>query len=117
MTVLVEIPLELRGGMNSRDAHWRARQRRVKNEREQTAWALFGKKKPATPCLIRITRIAPSAGLDDDNLRSACKGVRDAFAEWIGVDDRRSDVVAYDYDQLRGAWGVRIEQIEDAHDF
>lgn len=113
MTQLVYIErMELRGGMNSRDAHWGRRHKRVAEERDLVSWALVGKPKPATPCRIQIVRIAPSNGLDDDNLASACKGVRDALAQWMGVDDRRRDLVRYSYDQLRGPWGVRIDILD-----
>jgi hypothetical protein len=38
--------------------------------------------------------------------------VRDEFAKWIGVNDRRSELVRYSYAQARGKrgeWGVRIQ--------
>lgn len=104
---MVEFPLVTGRGMNSRE-HWRARARRVKAEKEATAWALAKCEKPKTPCVITLTRIAPSNGLDDDNLAGAMKGIRDSVAEWLGVDDRHRDVVRYEYRQERGGWGVRI---------
>lgn len=112
MSLDLQFPLRLGRGMNDRDASWRARDRRVKGERESVAWMLVGEKKPATPCVVLITRIAPGNGLDDDNLSGACKAVRDEFAKWIGVNDRRSDLVKYTYGQRRGTkgeWGVRIQ--------
>jgi hypothetical protein len=95
-------------GQNDRE-HWMARARRVRGEREVVAWALRGWTQPAVPCVIRLTRVAPSNGLDDDNLAGALKGVRDQVAVWLGVDDKRSDVVRYVYAQARGPWAVRIE--------
>lgn len=100
--------MQTRGGMNAREHHM-ARARRVKGERELIGWLLALQPKPPTPCAITLTRIAPSAGLDDDNLASALKSVRDAFAQWIGVDDKHRDIVRYCYAQQRGPWGVRIE--------
>lgn len=50
-----------------------------------------------------LTRVAPSNGLDDDNLTAALKGVRDQIAQWLGVDDRKRTVVRYRYAQRRGA--------------
>jgi hypothetical protein len=40
--------------------------------------------------LVRLTRVhaSRSRGLDDDNLRSALKAVRDGVADALGVDDR-----------------------------
>ena len=94
--------------MNAREHHM-ARARRVKAEREVAGWMLASQAKPFTPCDVLLTRIAPSNGLDDDNLASALKSVRDAFAEWIGVDDKHRDIVRYSYAQERGPWAVRIE--------
>lgn len=106
---MIEIPLRTVSALNCRE-HWRARARRVRNEREVVAWWLAGwKKKPSTPCVIRLTRIAPSNGLDDDNLCGSLKGVRDQVAQWLGVDDKRSELVKYVYAQERGPWAVRIQ--------
>jgi fatty acid-binding protein DegV len=58
--------------------------------------------RPALPCTVTMTRVAPSEGLDDDNLRSALKAVRDQIAAWLGVDDR-DPLVRWAYDQKRGA--------------
>jgi hypothetical protein len=84
----------------------------VKKEREATAWALSRHPKPQVPCSVLLTRIAPSGGVDDDNLAGALKSVRDQVAKWLGVDDRDRVQVRYRYAQARGAkgeWGVRIE--------
>lgn len=97
-----------RGGMNAREHHF-ARSRRVKSERETVGWYLRARVKPGVPCIVTLTRIAPSSGLDDDNLASAMKSTRDAFAEWIGVDDKHREIVRYRYEQERGKWAVRIE--------
>lgn len=105
----VEIPrMRLGRGQNDRES-WQARLRRVNSEKQSAAWSLVGKTKPALPCTVTITRIAPGNGLDDDNLSGACKAVRDAVAAWLGVDDKRREFVAYAYAQERGPWAVRIE--------
>lgn len=110
--VLVEIPLRLGNGLNDhRSNHWGGRSKRVESERDSIAWSLVGKTRPELPCKIQITRIAPSNGLDDDNLAGACKAVRDQLAKWIGVDDRRKDIVRYVYENERGDWGVRVEVV------
>lgn len=100
--------MQTRGGMNAREHHL-VRARRVKREREEIRWRLIAYARPQTPCAVTLTRIAPSSGLDDDNLASALKSIRDAFAQWIGVDDKHRDIVRYCYAQQRGPWGVRIE--------
>lgn len=106
---MIEVPgLRTVPGMNVRE-HPMARHRRVKAEKEAVAWMLMGKTKPALPCAVTLTRLAPSNGLDDDNLTGALKGVRDAVAAWLGVDDRDRATVRYAYEQQRAPWGVRIE--------
>jgi len=102
------IPLRTSRGQNAREHH-HARAKRVKAERSAVAWSLLGKPKPALPCVVHMTRIAPSNGLDDDNLTGALKAVRDQIAEWLGVDDKDTARVAYRCHQERGPWGVRIE--------
>lgn len=65
--------------------------------------------KPALPCVVTITRLAPSNGLDTDNLLSSQKGVRDQIATWLGVDDR-DPRVTWEYAQERAReYGVRVE--------
>jgi hypothetical protein len=105
---VIHVPLRTVSGMNARE-HWQARARRVKGERQLVAWHLATVKKPAVPLVVTLTRIAPSNGLDDDNLAGALKACRDEIAEWIGVNDRDRKTVRYEYEQERGPWGVRIE--------
>ena len=50
--------------------------------------------------VVRLTRAAP-AELDDDNLSSAFKAVRDAVAAWLGVDDSPRSPVRWKYAQER----------------
>lgn len=96
-------------GLNDRE-HYMARFRRVRDEKERAAWELARwAEKPPIPCVCVLTRFAPSNGLDDDNLAGALKNVRDAVAEWLGVDDRDRTRVRYLYEQQRGGWGVGIE--------
>jgi hypothetical protein len=105
---MIRVNVRTPPGLNARE-HWRARARRVKAERESAAWALIGKPKPPTPCSVRLTRYAPSNGLDDDNLAGALKAIRDAVADWLGIDDKHADQVRYVYAQERAPWGVGIE--------
>jgi hypothetical protein len=105
---MITIPLRTVPGINARE-HWRVKAKRVKKERETVAWSLVGKQRPPVPCSVRLMRIAPSGGLDDDNLVGALKAVRDQIAEWLGIDDRHSKQVRYVYDQKRGPWCVTVE--------
>lgn len=63
------------------------------------------------PATVKLTRVAPSNGLDDDNLRGALKSVRDGIADALGVDDR-DPRVTWEYDQRRGKpreYAVEVE--------
>lgn len=108
MAGVITVPLRTVPGLNAREL-WQARSSRVKKERKAVAWSLVGKQRPPIPCSVRLTRVAPSGGVDDDNLVGALKAVRDQVAEWLGIDDRRSTQVRYVYAQSRGPWGVTIE--------
>lgn len=90
--------------------HWAKRAVRVRSQRGK-ARALCAAHAAAVglPVAVTITRIAPSNGLDDDNLRGALKAVRDGVADALGVDDR-DPRVTWQYGQQRGAeYGVRID--------
>lgn len=73
----------------------------MRDERLNAAVALSEYARPALPCTVTLTRIAPSNGLDSDNLLSSMKGCRDQVAAWLGVDDR-DPRVTWAYDQRRG---------------
>lgn len=114
--MIVTIPLRTVSGANMRE-HYRVKAARVKAERWATKLALCGWTPPplanvkldACPLLtVRMTRHANSAGLDDDNLRSALKHVRDQVAAWLGIDDR-DPRVAWAYGQARGNFAVVVE--------
>lgn len=105
---MVLIPGLRTQGPNARE-HWAARAKRVRSEREAAAYILGPREKPALPCSVILTRMAPSIGLDDDNLVGSLKGVRDQVADWLGVNDRDRMRVRYVYRQIRAPWGVGIE--------
>lgn len=107
---MIFVPIRTVGGLNARE-HPMQRSRRVKKERQTTAWSLVMLRKPALPCTVLLMRVGPSNGLDpDDNLPASMKGVRDQIAQWLGVDDRDAQTVRYLYAQERTKeWGVRVE--------
>lgn len=93
-----------------------ARTRRVKAARQGVHWALKQIAKPAFPCVVLMTRIAPSTnGLDaHDNLPGSLKPCVDGVADWLGVrdDDKR---VEWRYGQERGTdYAVRVTVSADA---
>ena len=96
MSMIVELPLRLESVANLRE-HWACKARRVKSHR-MAALAI----PPHTlPCVVTLTRIAPRR-LDDDNLRGACKGLRDGIADRLGVKDN-DPRVEWRYEQTRSA--------------
>lgn len=106
---MILVPIRTVTGLNAREHH-HAKARRVKSERQYVAWALLGKPKPEVPCTVRLIRASPShIPTDDDNLVGALKAVRDAVADWLGIDDKLSDLVRYVYAQKRGPWAVEID--------
>lgn len=79
----------------------------MKAEKRFVGWSVRIAVRFEIPCVVLLTRIAPSNGLDDDNLVGAMKAARDAVAEWLGVDDGHPSV-QYRYAQRRGPWGIEI---------
>ena len=91
--------------------HWRARKQRASEQHSIVASALRTVERPALPCTIRLTRIGPGR-MDSDNAVGALKHVRDAIAQWLGVDDGPGGPVTWDYGtQERGDFAVRVEVI------
>jgi hypothetical protein len=94
--------------------HWRKRQKRAKEQRGLVCLVLRSKaSKPTIPCTIRLTRIAPRK-LDQGNIAAALKHAQDGCADWLGIDDRRDDLVKYEYlqEQVSKTYGLRIEIVE-----
>lgn len=88
--------------------HWRVRARRARQQKSAMALALTQVDKPVIPCCVTITRVGRGV-MDDDNLPTASKHLRDQIATWLGVDDRHRNIVRYAYEQERGSVaGVRI---------
>ena len=113
------IPLRLVSLANMSHKHWRTLSNTSRKQKEATHYCILNKlveigwqehtvaKLPAPPILITITRVGPRK-LDDDNLASACKYVRDQIAAEVGVDDG-SDLYTWRYEQRKGAYGVDVE--------
>lgn len=122
--LVFEVPIRTDGGDNDRRyKHWGARKRRA--DREHAAvYQACSAYHPAEGCnllgVLRrmvakgpldvvVTRITPATRLSDpQNLGSKLKGVVDAIAKVLGVDDGDPRVV-YRFREERGPWGVRVE--------
>ena len=106
----VTLPLRTKGP-NGGHEHWRVVHRRRKAERADACIVVRPiARRVGLPATVRLVRL--SAGeLDDDNLRGACKGVRDGVADAFEVADN-DPRVRWEYAQercKRGSYGVRIE--------
>jgi hypothetical protein len=78
------------------------------HERATIARALEDITPPAGPWLVTIVRQGPTK-MDDDNATASAKGVRDAVAAWLKVDDGQTERVRFVVTQLRDkAFGVTI---------
>jgi len=100
------IPIKLPSLANIR-VHWRKMIRIKTKQKRATKYCLHGNIIPPMPLVITITRIGPRK-LDDDNLASACKYVRDAIAATIGVDDGNPGYT-WQYSQRKGEYGIEVE--------
>ena len=104
------LPVRLQSAANLRE-HWRQRHRRVKKERA-LGRSLAVSAVPL-PLVVTLTRIAPRR-LDDDNLRSAFKGLRDGIADKLGVADN-DPRVRWEYQQARGKpreYGIQVRVVQ-----
>ena len=108
------VPVKTVSEANSH-AHWRARSTRAKSHRHAAYVAMhdaLGASREAMRLTrtieIVLTRVAPSSGLDSDNLPTSLKHVRDGLADWLGIDDR-DPRVTWRYRQERGPYCVRVE--------
>ena len=112
----VTVPVETVSELNRRD-HWSKKYRRAKQQKEITTLFLrasrFDKSELKSPFVVRMTRVAPGQIKDSDNLASATKAIRDAVANFLGVDDSDlSEVsdVSWIVRQERGpSYALRIE--------
>jgi hypothetical protein len=115
--IRVELPLALPSTANLRE-HWGDKAKRVKAQRAAVTLAfrdasvrvglrmVAAEMSKGAKAVVTLTRVAPRK-LDDDNLASACKGVRDSVAEAIGIDDG-SPRIGWHYRQERGPVALRV---------
>lgn len=104
---MIELPIRIESVANKRE-HWSKRAARTKQQR----FAAIAVPVHPLPCVVTLIRVAPRA-LDDDNLRSGFKALRDGIADRLGVKDN-DPRVRWEYDQVRGrakqyAARVRVE--------
>lgn len=103
------IPIQLVSLLNER-FHWRKLVKVKKKQKLATKRSMSGKQVPPLPLLVIITRVGKRV-LDDDNLATSAKYIRDQIAEIIGVDDG-SPLYTWRYEQRTSAserYGVEVE--------
>lgn len=115
------LPLKLDNPLNGSHQHWAAKAKKRANIRQAVtltvrAYAYSVK----LPCVVTITRIANSNGLDPhDGLPASCKPVVDAIAEAFGLKDDRDPRVTWRFAQRRGrayACEIRVEAASEISD-
>lgn len=94
-----------------RSEHW-SRQHRRKTVQAETLGAAFlammfalEPTRLPKPLTVTWTHVGPK--MDSDNLARAFKGLRDAMAAWLGVDDG-DDRVGWKYERRTGQPGVEV---------
>lgn len=76
------IPIKTVSEANKRE-HWSVASARHKEQKQIIRVELWAHKVPKTlPCRVHMTRTSPRM-LDDDNLQSALKYIRDAVSEYL----------------------------------
>ena len=101
--VSVVVPVRIESEAN-RHEHWRKAWARKQLHRKFAAICLAHiKDRPPAGArvLINMRRIAPRL-LDDDNLVSGFKALRDGVADWLGIDDG-SPLLTWQCEQSKGA--------------
>jgi hypothetical protein len=98
MNFTFEVPIKIQSTANLRE-HWAVKYKRVDSQKSATAYR-FPKRELRPLLKVKLVRVSPRE-LDDDNLRSALKSVRDAVASCLRVDDK-SPLVTWEYGQEKG---------------
>lgn len=106
----LELPLRLHSAANLRE-HWAVRAKRVAYHRRLVALKLgrhLRRFRSEGELHVTLTRVAPRA-LDDDNLASAFKAVRDQVAAELGRNDGQKSGLSWAYRQEPGPYAIRVE--------
>lgn len=101
------IPIVLPSLANTRMV-WQRMARLKKKQKQAVSLCIRGLTIPPLPLIVSITRVGPRR-LDDDNLASACKYVRDEIARKVGVDDGSDQYSWQYYQRTSSEYGVDVE--------
>lgn len=103
------MPLRLPSLANLHSLTWQRLSGIKRKHREVTKRAMSGFIPPKPPFVVTLTRVG-ARKLDDDNLASAFKYIRDEVARIIGIDDG-SPLYTWQYLQRIGEYEVEIEVV------
>jgi hypothetical protein len=106
-----DAPIRIRSEANSRE-HWRVKSDRRKAQQKEMDILLLNAlqgRKIQLPCVVSLTRVGPKL-MDDDNWINGAKGIRDAIARRLGIDDGDSRIkFRYDQEAIgRREYNVRV---------
>lgn len=97
--IILSAPMKLDAHTNAR-GHWRTLKKKTDKEKQVTSWLLASRVLPDLPVVVTFERIGPR-DLDDDNLPSAFKYIRDTIAAHYGTHDGPSAPISWRYSQRR----------------
>jgi hypothetical protein len=110
------LPIKTMSEANCQE-HWSKKHKRHKTQKLMI-WAIFNQERPVIelPCIVKLTRIAPRT-LDDDNLLSSVKWIRDEIASILTGNNipGRADSdprIKWHYGQEKGMpkeYSIRLE--------
>src|SRR5262249_26227071 len=117
-SITLALPVTVVSEMNRRD-HWAVRNRRFDKQANAlvkaiTALAWYSNKEGYVwpfgfPLVVTFTRLHNCGQeMDDDNIRSAFKAIRDAVAEWAGLPDNDKGF-EWLYEDREGKPGVLVK--------
>ncbi len=106
--ITLEIPIKTVSEANSRE-HWRVKNKRKQNQQAAVWFSLQSRSAfLPPPILVTLERIGKRL-LDDDNLASSFKGIRDMVAAFYCLDDGDTKAVRWKYSQSIGRdYAIRI---------
>ena len=102
------IDLRLPSPLNMSRISWVKLSALKKRQRRLVGIAMRGATVPRPPVTVTIVRLGPRR-LDDDNLVSSCKYVRDGIAEYIGLDDGSPLYTWCCEQRINKEYGVEVE--------
>lgn len=94
-----DAPIRIHSEANNRD-HWATKSKRRKAQQQEMDAMLLNAlrgRKVALPCTVKLTRVGPKK-MDDDNWINGAKGIRDAIARRLGIDDG-DPRIKFEYEQ------------------